>query len=273
MTLAMTLARFLCRRAIVPLVAFAALSGAARAQVEVPHGIEGPPAGIGGGINIQGPIIIDPVPRPIIVDPPPPPPQPIIIDPAPRPIIIDPPPPPPRPIIIDPPPPPPPPPPCIVGVNCGASLPPSPLTNGGAGLSPPSLVSPTDGILAATGVPILPDDQRNDPLTDAIHKQWLGYLQSIQATHQDSHWVNPPYDDWLQRHPEDRGVIPAVADAQNNPQPSAIAVTATPSTEPSNSTPPPAAPGIDKNLVGILLAGIAIAAYAILFWRGKRKGR
>jgi hypothetical protein len=127
--------------------------------------------------------------------------------------------------------------------------------------------------LAATGVPILPTDRMDDPLTGAIHKQWLGYLQSIQATHQDQHWVNPPYDDWLQRHPEDRGVIPAVADAQNSAQPSPIAVTATPSSNAPTDTAPPPAPGIDKNLLGALVGGAAIAVYAIMFWRRKRKGR
>jgi hypothetical protein len=126
-------------------------------------------------------------------------------------------------------------------------------------------------VLAATGVPILPGDRQDDPLTQAIHKQWLGYLQSIQVAHQDKHWRSPPYDDWFQRHPEDQGVIPAVADAQNNPQPSAIAVAATPSSDTPTSTAPPL--GINKDYLGALIGGIAIAAYAIMLWRRKRKGR
>jgi hypothetical protein len=236
-----------------PVLVLAIWSGAAPAQVRGPIVGPGPVAG-------PGPIIIDPLPRPIIIDP--------------------------GPITITPPPPPPPPPPCTVtgtcntptplpcvGSNCSAQAPPTPLGGGNANISSPSLISPTDGVLAATGVPIGPNDRQDDPLAGAIHKQWLGYLQSIQAAHQDKHWQNPPYDDWLQRHPEDRGVIPAVADAQNNPQPSAIAVTATPLSEPSNSTPPPPAPGIDKNLVGILVGGIAVATYAAMLWRRKRKGR
>jgi hypothetical protein len=255
----MTPARFLCRWAIVPAVAFGIGSGAAHAQVEGPRGpIEGPVGGIGGvgpvgGIGgIGGGIEIYRPPPP----PPPPPP------PCPGGNCFTPPPPPP---------PPPPPLPCL-GSNCQTPPP------AGANISAPALVSPLDNIVAATGVPLLPDQQNgDDPITQAIHKQWLGYLQSIQVAHQDAHWSSPPYDDWLQRHPEDRGVIPAsttdsapnTTSADNSASPAQNNSAA--SSEPSNSAAPPA--GLNKNYVGALIGGIAIAAYAILFWRRKRKGR
>jgi hypothetical protein len=136
-------------------------------------------------------------------------------------------------------------------------------------------------VLSATGVPRVSDDQQNgdDPLTQAIHKQWLRYLQSIQIAHQDKHWRSPPYDDWLQRHPEDRGVLPA-ASMDSAPQANSSSGSASPTEEQnktaaSDTSNSAASLAAARNTIyaGLLIGGATVAGLVTLYWRRKRKGR
>jgi len=160
--------------------------------------------------------------------------------------------------------PPPPPPPQCIGNNCVPPPPPHLCNNGGypCSLTPPVHLPLSAPQLTATGVPLDQGDD-DDPLTQAIHKQWLLYLQSIQQAHQDKHWVNPPYDDWLERHSEDRGVIPpATPDKQIAPTDN------TPSSDTSNSSAGTADSGDNTSHWGLVTLGAVIAGLVVAFiWR------
>ena len=167
-------------------------------------------------------------------------------------VILPPPPPPPPPcpecVILPPPPPPPPPcPECVIS--------PRPCQDCGTTLPQNVLISPLDNVLAPTGVPLpsANEGQADDEqLRQAIHAQWLRYLQSVQENHRDEHWKEAPYDAWLRRHPEDQDAVPAT------PQTEAL---------PAEPAPEPATGGS-----WWIVGAIAAALVSLVLFR-KRKSR